>query len=102
MTSWTVLPALPLRDSSPSGSSSVISLSEVSYRTYNIPGLCLSITDEINTLFAAYVGVATVGASMWWFLLYEDGPQITYYQLVSFRFNEIEIIISEHAPKRFQ
>ena len=27
-----------------------------------------------------YVGVATVFAAMWWFLLYEDGPQISYSQ----------------------
>jgi len=25
--------------------------------------------------YLAYVGVATVGASMWWFLLYEEGPE---------------------------
>ncbi|GMR41361.1 hypothetical protein PMAYCL1PPCAC_11556 [Pristionchus mayeri] len=37
-----------------------------------------------------YVGVATVGASMWWFLLYEDGPQITYYQLTHWMRCEIE------------
>lgn len=29
-----------------------------------------------------YVGAATVGASAWWFLMYEDGPQFSYYQLV--------------------
>ncbi|CAJ0600259.1 unnamed protein product [Cylicocyclus nassatus] len=37
-----------------------------------------------------YVGVATVGAAMWWFLLYEDGPQITYYQLTHWMRCEIE------------
>jgi Ca2+ transporting ATPase len=37
-----------------------------------------------------YVGVATVGASMWWFLLYEEGPQITYYQLTHWMRCEIE------------
>ncbi|TKR78172.1 hypothetical protein L596_019024 [Steinernema carpocapsae] len=37
-----------------------------------------------------YVGVATVGASMWWFLLYEDGPQISYYQLTHWMRCEIE------------
>ncbi|GMT17963.1 hypothetical protein PFISCL1PPCAC_9260, partial [Pristionchus fissidentatus] len=37
-----------------------------------------------------YVGVATVGASMWWFLLYEGGPQITYYQLTHWMRCEIE------------
>lgn len=47
---------------------------------------------SINNRFLflpAYVGVATVGASMWWFLLYEEGPQITYYQLVSFGFKKL-------------
>lgn len=38
----------------------------------------------------AYVGVATVAASMWWFLLYEEGPQITYYQLTHWMRCEIE------------
>lgn len=28
-----------------------------------------------------YVGVATVGAAAWWFMLYEEGPQLNYYQL---------------------
>ena len=34
-----------------------------------------------------YVGAATVAASAWWFLFYENGPKVTYYQLVreSFR-----------------
>ena len=30
-----------------------------------------------------YVGVATVGASAWWFMVYENGPKVSYYQLVS-------------------
>ncbi|MFH4977758.1 hypothetical protein AB6A40_004467 [Gnathostoma spinigerum] len=38
----------------------------------------------------SYVGLATVGASMWWFLLYEDGPQISYYQLTHWMRCEIE------------
>lgn len=29
-----------------------------------------------------YVGAATVGAAAWWFMYCEDGPQISYYQLV--------------------
>jgi len=29
-----------------------------------------------------YVGCATVGAAAWWFMLYEKGPQLNYYQLV--------------------
>uniref|UniRef100_A0A0N4Z1V1 Calcium-transporting ATPase n=1 Tax=Parastrongyloides trichosuri TaxID=131310 RepID=A0A0N4Z1V1_PARTI len=37
-----------------------------------------------------YVGVATVCASMWWFLLYEEGPQISYYQLTHWMNCEIE------------
>ncbi|CAJ0578900.1 unnamed protein product, partial [Mesorhabditis spiculigera] len=37
-----------------------------------------------------YVGIATVGASMWWFLLYEDGPQISYYQVTHWMRCEIE------------
>uniref|UniRef100_A0A0K0E519 Calcium-transporting ATPase n=1 Tax=Strongyloides stercoralis TaxID=6248 RepID=A0A0K0E519_STRER len=37
-----------------------------------------------------YVGVATAFASMWWFLLYEDGPQISYYQLTHYMKCEIE------------
>lgn len=31
-----------------------------------------------------YIGVATVLGSLWWFMLYEDGPQISYTQLTSF------------------
>ncbi|VBB32016.1 unnamed protein product, partial [Acanthocheilonema viteae] len=38
----------------------------------------------------SYVGLATVGAAMWWFLLYEDGPQISYYQLTHWMRCEIE------------
>ena len=30
-----------------------------------------------------YVGAATVGAAAWWFIMYEKGPQLNYYQLVS-------------------
>jgi len=29
-----------------------------------------------------YVGCATVGAAAWWFMSYEKGPQLNYYQLV--------------------
>jgi Ca2+ transporting ATPase len=28
-----------------------------------------------------YVGAATVGAAAWWFVMYEKGPQLNYYQL---------------------
>lgn len=33
-----------------------------------------------------YVGAATVAASAWWFMFYENGPKVSYYQLVSMRF----------------
>jgi len=30
-----------------------------------------------------YVGAATVGSAAWWFTIYDRGPQLNYYQLVS-------------------
>lgn len=30
-----------------------------------------------------YVGLATVAAATWWFLYDTEGPQVTFYQLVS-------------------
>ena len=33
-------------------------------------------------LIGTYVGVATVAGYAWWFMFYEHGPQISYYQLV--------------------
>jgi Ca2+ transporting ATPase len=38
-----------------------------------------------------YVGVATVFGYVWWFMFYQGGPQITFYQLVS--------SLSEHCEK---
>jgi len=35
-------------------------------------------------VIGCYVGAATVGAAAWWFMAYPDGPQVTFYQLVSF------------------
>jgi len=32
-------------------------------------------------LISVYVGAATVGSSAWWFMYYEGGPQMSYYQL---------------------
>ncbi|KAN0141272.1 Ca-transporting ATPase [Lactarius tabidus] len=32
----------------------------------------------------AYVGIATVAGYAWWFMFYENGPQISYYQLTHF------------------
>ena len=31
----------------------------------------------------AYVGAATVGSSVWWFLINPEGPRVSYYQLVN-------------------
>ncbi|CAG8562038.1 5501_t:CDS:10 [Ambispora gerdemannii] len=35
-------------------------------------------------IVGTYVGAATVFAYAWWFMFYQDGPQISYYQLTSF------------------
>ena len=35
-------------------------------------------------VIGTYVGLATVGGYAWWFMFYEGGPQITFWQLVSF------------------
>lgn len=32
---------------------------------------------------AGYVGLGTVGAATWWYLFDEEGPQVSFYQLVS-------------------
>ncbi|KAK3061726.1 hypothetical protein LTR53_019671, partial [Teratosphaeriaceae sp. CCFEE 6253] len=34
-------------------------------------------------VIGTYVGLATVGGYAWWFMFYERGPQISFYQLVS-------------------
>lgn len=34
-------------------------------------------------VIGTYVGLATVGGYAWWFMFYEGGPRITFYQLVS-------------------
>lgn len=34
-------------------------------------------------VIGTYVGLATVGGYAWWFMFYEGGPKITFYQLVS-------------------
>ncbi|KAN0107161.1 calcium ATPase [Russula decolorans] len=45
-------------------------------------------------VIGTYVGIATVAGYAWWFMFYENGPQISYYQLTNFhqcaaRFPEI-------------
>jgi Ca2+ transporting ATPase len=37
-------------------------------------------------VIGTYVGAATVGASVWWFMFYENGPQVNYWQIVCFSF----------------
>lgn len=39
-------------------------------------------TDIFLIWSPGYVGAATVGAAAWWFVAAEDGPRITFYQLV--------------------
>ena len=34
-------------------------------------------------VIGTYVGLATVGGYAWWFMFYEHGPNISFYQLVS-------------------
>lgn len=36
-------------------------------------------------LLPGYVGAATVAAAAWWFLYSDDGPMVTFYQLVSIK-----------------
>ena len=33
-------------------------------------------------VIGTYVGIVTVAGYAWWFMFYENGPQISYYQLV--------------------
>jgi Ca2+ transporting ATPase len=37
-----------------------------------------------------YVGAATVGAACWWFVVYDEGPQLSFYQLTHWMRCEIE------------
>ena len=37
--------------------------------------------DSFTLIFIVYVGMATVGSSAWWFMYYEGGPQMSFYQL---------------------
>lgn len=37
----------------------------------------------LNLCSVGYVGAATVGAAAWWFIAAEDGPRVSFYQLVS-------------------
>lgn len=37
--------------------------------------------NQKKLIFLVYVGMATVGASVWWFMLSPDGPQMSYWQI---------------------
>lgn len=39
-----------------------------------------------------YVGAATVGSAAWWFMYSQNGPQLNYYQVVSFDKNHLLFI----------
>lgn len=39
--------------------------------------------NHFSSMPSGYVGAATVGAAAWWYTMYEKGPQLNYYQLVS-------------------
>ena len=39
------------------------------------------------SLSAVYVGIATMFGAAWWFMFFEGGPQVTYYQMVCSRIN---------------
>ncbi|KRZ14284.1 Calcium-transporting ATPase sarcoplasmic/endoplasmic reticulum type, partial [Trichinella zimbabwensis] len=41
-------------------------------------------------LFFPYVGAATVGSAVWWYMFYEDGPQLNYYHITHWMRCEIE------------
>ncbi|KRY42009.1 Calcium-transporting ATPase sarcoplasmic/endoplasmic reticulum type [Trichinella spiralis] len=38
----------------------------------------------------SYVGAATVGSAVWWYMFYEDGPQLNYYHITHWMRCEIE------------
>jgi Ca2+ transporting ATPase len=35
-------------------------------------------------VIGGYVGAATIGGAAWWFTAYDEGPMLSFYQLVSF------------------
>lgn len=51
------------------------------YSTFNVKSV--KANQFPVTSCSGYVGAATVGAAAWWFVAAEDGPRITFYQLVS-------------------
>ncbi|KAK5164145.1 uncharacterized protein LTR77_010236 [Saxophila tyrrhenica] len=56
-------------------------------------------------VIGTYVGLATVGGYAWWFMYYEGGPQITFYQLTHFHrcassFPQIDCAIFTTTPAK--
>jgi hypothetical protein len=51
----------------------------------NISSMLLnkSINNKFKKIETAYVGAATVGASVWWFMEASNGPALNYWHLVS-------------------
>ena len=38
----------------------------------------------LSVCLIGYVGLGTVGAATWWYLFDDEGPQVSFYQLVSY------------------
>lgn len=50
-----------------------------------------------------YVGLGTVGAATWWYLFDENGPQVSFYQLVSLKIYcsknvHLHVLCYKHSP----
>lgn len=92
LTSWRNLPETPRKALSLDGSSSDTWLLEVSflkltfsksfYIQISFQEMKLLVVNTYWICISVYVGCATVGAAAWWFMVYDQGPQLNYYQLV--------------------
>lgn len=49
------------------------------------------------SLPTGYVGLGTVGAATWWYLFDDEGPQVTFYQLVRFKALVSSVRLSERG-----
>lgn len=69
------------------GNQSSVSVSVYSMKssetTTNWWSVFLHHSKNYSSLPLGYVGAATVGAAAYWFLYDEEGPKVTYHQLVS-------------------
>lgn len=45
--------------------------------------LLVTASDVYLIFSVGYVGLGTVGAATWWYLFDDEGPQVSFYQLVS-------------------